>query len=357
MFGVPSSSIIARSSAGLVGGVEPAHRLGQLAVHVRHRPRHALAAPRVAAVAQLDRLELAGGGARRHGRAAGRAGLQQHVDLDGRVAAAVEDLPRVHLLDLAQASVHLVSESVRRAAQRQLRVDARLDGRLRPRPAAARPAIVARTASQLVPRALARACRTFFAYSVEGSVSGSVAEDLAAALLVALDLVPVAHHVARGSASVAAAIGAPPNTCGWRRISFARQCSATSARLPGAALLQQQREEVDLEQHVAELVEQLGVVARLGGVGQLVGLLDRVRDDRALVLLAVPGALAAQPPGDLVEPQERGRRDRRPLLLGDGLLGVRRRLGGLWLAAAGCRPRRDRCRSSSFGAFSHSATR
>ena len=31
----------------------------------------------------------------------------------------------------------------------------------------------------------------------------------------------------------------------------------------GAALLQQQRQEVDLEEDVAELVEQLGVVARL----------------------------------------------------------------------------------------------
>ena len=61
----------------------------------------------------------------------------------------------------------------------------------------------------------------------------------------------------------------------------------------GAALLEQQREEVDLEEHVAELVEQLGVVAGVRGGGQLVGLLDRVRDDRALVLLAVPRALDA----------------------------------------------------------------
>ena len=63
-------------------------------------------------------------------------------------------------------------------------------------------------------------------------------------------------------------------------------------QVAGAALLEQQRQEVDLEQDVAELVEQLGVVAAVGGVGQLVGLLDRVRDDRALVLLAVPRALA-----------------------------------------------------------------
>ncbi len=72
-----------------------------------------------------------------------------------------------------------------------------------------------------------------------------------------------------------------------------------------AALLEQQGQEVDLEQHVAELVDELAVVAAARGVGQLVGLLDRVRDDRALVLLAVPGALAAQPAGDLVEAAER----------------------------------------------------
>ncbi len=60
-----------------------------------------------------------------------------------------------------------------------------------------------------------------------------------------------------------------------------------------AALLEQQRQEVDLEEHIAELVEQLGVVATVGRVGQLIGLLDRVRDDRALVLLGVPRALDA----------------------------------------------------------------
>ena len=72
---------------------------------------------------------------------------------------------------------------------------------------------------------------------------------------------------------------------------------------------------MDLEQHVAELVEQLGVVAAMGGVGELVGLLDGVRDDRALVLLAIPGALAPQPAGDRVQSRYR---------FGGGL-GLRRR--------------------------------
>src|SRR5688572_12652112 len=72
-----------------------------------------------------------------------------------------------------------------------------------------------------------------------------------------------------------------------------------------AALLEQKRQEVDLEQHVAQLVDELGVVAAFRGIGQLIGLLHRVGDDRALVLLAVPGALAAQPARDLVEAGER----------------------------------------------------
>ena len=61
-----------------------------------------------------------------------------------------------------------------------------------------------------------------------------------------------------------------------------------------ASLLEQEREEVDLEEEVAELVEQLLVVAGERRVRDLVGLLDRVRDDRRRGLLAVPGAVAAQ---------------------------------------------------------------
>ena len=89
-------------------------------------------------------------------------------------------------------------------------------------------------------------------------------------------------------------------------MSFWRTCSATCAMSPGAALLEQQREEVDLEEHVAELVAQLGVVAGVGGVGQLVGLLDGVGHDRALVLLAVPRALAPQAAGELVQAGDGG---------------------------------------------------
>ena len=76
-------------------------------------------------------------------------------------------------------------------------------------------------------------------------------------------------------------------------------------QVAGAALLHQQREEVHLEEHVAQLVAQLDVVAALRRVGELVGLLERVRDDRALVLLPVPRALVAQAAGEVVEADER----------------------------------------------------
>src|SRR6185503_10291076 len=68
-----------------------------------------------------------------------------------------------------------------------------------------------------------------------------------------------------------------------------------------ALLLEQEREEVDLEEEVAELVQQLRRVTRLGRIGDLVGLLDGVRDDRPRRLLAIPGAVAAQPPGQLLQ--------------------------------------------------------
>ena len=86
----------------LVCGVEAAHGFGQLAVDVGDCLGDSLAAPVVSAVAQLDGLELARRRARRHRRAARGARLEHHVDLDGGIAAAVDDLPRVNLLDLAQ---------------------------------------------------------------------------------------------------------------------------------------------------------------------------------------------------------------------------------------------------------------
>ena len=67
-------------------------------VYRLHRLADALAAPTaLVAVAQLDRLVRAGRSARRNRRAAHAAVVQGHVDFDGRIAAAVEDLAGVNI--------------------------------------------------------------------------------------------------------------------------------------------------------------------------------------------------------------------------------------------------------------------
>ena len=77
---------------GLRLGVHAADRVENLAVDRVDRLAHALAEiARLVAVAQLDRLVRAGGGAGRNRGAAERAVLQRDVDFDGRIAAAVED--------------------------------------------------------------------------------------------------------------------------------------------------------------------------------------------------------------------------------------------------------------------------
>ena len=95
-----------------------------------------------------------------------------------------------------------------------------------------------------------------------------------------------------------------PKTCGCRRTSFACTPRATAARDRRGPSPQEKREEIDLEEQVAELVEQLRVVVRKRRVGDLVGLLDGVRHDRARRLLAVPGTLAAQPLGQQLQLEE-----------------------------------------------------
>src|SRR6185436_5500520 len=71
-----------------------------------------------------------------------------------------------------------------------------------------------------------------------------------------------------------------------------------------ALLLQEQGQEIHLEEKIAELVEQLCVVAGDRRVGDLVRLLDGVRDDRARGLLAVPRTIAPQPPRQLLQLDE-----------------------------------------------------
>ena len=77
-----------------------------------------------------------------------------------------------------------------------------------------------------------------------------------------------------------------------------RACHLLEVALP--VFGEQEREEVHLEEQVAELVDQL--LGRTGErrIGDLVGLFDRVRHDRARGLLAVPRALPPQPLGQLL---------------------------------------------------------
>ena len=96
-----------------------------------------------------------------------------------------------------------------------------------------------------------------------------------------------------------------------------------------ASLLEQEREEVDLEEEVTQLAAQRLVIFRERGVGDLVCLLDRVRDDRPLGLLAIPGALPPQLPGQVLEVEKRLREAHDGNLLGGGVGGRVRERGRL----------------------------
>ena len=99
LFGVPSRSISDRSRPAWSAASRPRDRRGDLALDVRDRLRHALAAVGLPAVAKLDGLVDAGRGAGRDRGPAERARLEPHVDLDGRIAARVEDLAGVDVGD------------------------------------------------------------------------------------------------------------------------------------------------------------------------------------------------------------------------------------------------------------------
>ena len=75
----------------LVLGLEPPDGLEEFAVHRLDGALDALAEIALAAVAQFDGLVGTGGSARRHGSAAHRAVLEHDIDLDGRVAAAIQN--------------------------------------------------------------------------------------------------------------------------------------------------------------------------------------------------------------------------------------------------------------------------
>jgi hypothetical protein len=121
-----------------------------------------------------------------------------------------------------------------------------------------------------------------------GQPFGDVVEDALAALLLDLDPLPFRADTIGGfRLDVAEHVGMPPHELLVHAACHLREVACSS-------LLEQQREEVDLEEEVAELVEQLLVVARERGVRDLVGLLDRVRDDGLGRLLAIPRAVPAQ---------------------------------------------------------------
>ena len=76
----------------LVVGLEADDRAGDVLDDALDGLLHALADVALAAVAQLDGLEGAGGGTAGDGGATERAVLEEDLDLDGGVAARVEDL-------------------------------------------------------------------------------------------------------------------------------------------------------------------------------------------------------------------------------------------------------------------------
>ena len=100
LFGVPSRSISSASIAAWSSASMPdsASKISPLTASTALQ--HALAAvAALVAVAQLDRLVGAGGGARGHGGAAEGAVSRVDIDLDGRIAAAVENFARVDVGD------------------------------------------------------------------------------------------------------------------------------------------------------------------------------------------------------------------------------------------------------------------
>ena len=82
-----------RVDGALFGRILADQVLGQLAIDGGHGLQHALAhVTGLVAVAFLDRFMGAGRSTRRHRRTTHRAVFQRDVDLDGRIAAAVQDL-------------------------------------------------------------------------------------------------------------------------------------------------------------------------------------------------------------------------------------------------------------------------
>jgi hypothetical protein len=128
---------------------------------------------------------------------------------------------------------------------------------------------------------------------------GNVVKELVAALLLALELLPAPLDRARRvELGVAEDVRVAPDE-------LLVDPLGDGGEVAGALLVEQKGEEIRLEEEVAELVEELVVVAGHGRVRDLVRLLDRVRNDGLRRLAPVPRALAAEPLGQLLESEER----------------------------------------------------
>ena len=122
-----------------------------------------------------------------------------------------------------------------------------------------------------------------------------VVEDALALFLLHLQALPaLAHSASASDVGFAEHVRVTPNELVDDR-------ARRRFEIPTSFFLERQRQEKALEEQVAELVEQLRVVGGECGVGDLVGLLDRVRDDRLRRLLAVPGAVATEAASERIE--------------------------------------------------------
>lgn len=100
MFSVPSSLDERGVDEALVGGVEALERRADLVEDGVDGLEHALAAvARGVAVAQLVRLERAGGCTGRDERAGHDAVVEEDLDLDRRVASGIEDFACAYGID------------------------------------------------------------------------------------------------------------------------------------------------------------------------------------------------------------------------------------------------------------------
>ncbi len=124
-------------------------------------------------------------------------------------------------------------------------------------------------------------------------------EDAPTSLLLGLDRLPALTHAPCGrSLGVSEDVRMSPHEL---RV----DATGDGLEIPLALLLEEQGQEVRLEEQVAELVDELCRIVCERRLGDLVGLLDRVGDDRACRLLAIPGALRPQATGQLLELEER----------------------------------------------------